>query len=77
MRHNTQSNPQPWYNSGADGGARTHNLRFRRTYPPFAARCITPKSALQCGYLNARSSASQHLTAGQRLTAQPTNGGVL
>jgi hypothetical protein len=39
MRHNTQNNPQPWYNCGADGGARTHNLRFRRlrkAYPePF------------------------------------------
>lgn len=76
MRHNTHSSPQVGYNSGADGGARTHNLRFRRTSPQFAARCITPISAIQCGYLNARSSASQHSTAGQRLTTQPTIGGA-
>ena len=40
MKNNPHSNPQAWYNSGADGGARTHNLRFRRPllYPLSYAR---------------------------------------
>lgn len=72
MNVNSQHNPQRKRKSGTGGGTRTHNLRFRRTYPAFAAHCQGLITAFQCAPSNGRSSLSLPLTDSQRLTVQPT-----